>query len=81
MSAEQFRSILSVAIIPYVIELIVREAKLGEIAAAQSFYASTTFEMLSREETKVWHYSPLTIYNMWVSELELGEIQFPEEGA
>ena len=81
MSSEQFRSILSVTIIPYVIELIVREAKLGEIAAAESFYQSKTFELLSREETKLWHYSPLTLFNMWANELKTGEVQFPEEGA
>ena len=43
------------------------------------FYNSKTYEVLAREETKVWHYSPLTIYTMWKEEKETGEIIFPEE--
>ena len=81
MDTEQFRMFLSITIIPYVIDLIVRDAKLGEIAATEMFYGSKTYELLSNEETKVWHCSPLTLYHMWVSEVKTGEIQCPEEAA
>ena len=44
------------------------------------FYRSSLYKQLEREETKVWHYSPLTIYHIWNTEQETGEIMWPEEG-
>ena len=35
--------------------------------------------LLSKEETKMWHYSPMTIYMMWKHEKETGKVVFPEE--
>ena len=32
------------------------------------------------EETKMWHFSPLTIFNIWKEEKETGKVVFPEEG-
>ncbi len=76
---ERFNAILSIAIIPQTVDLIVKNDFVDEISAINEFYHSTTYEMLSREETKVWHFSPMTIYSMWKYERETGEIVFPEE--
>ena len=47
--------------------------------AMNAFYQSKTYELLTKEETKMWHFSPLTIYTMWKHEKQTGKILFPEE--
>lgn len=74
----KFNAILSIAIIPQVIDLIVNKEKLDDITALKEFYQSKVYSLLENEETKIWHYSPLTIYTMWKHEKEIGEIIFPE---
>ena len=76
---EKFNSILSIALIPQTVALIADKEQLDEIAAINEFYRSTVYELLSNEETKMWHYSPQTLYMMWKHEKETGEILFPEE--
>lgn len=76
---EKFNTILSIAIIPQVIDLIISKEKKDEISAINAFYSSKTYELLSNEETKMWHYSPLTLYMIWKEEQETGNIIFPEE--
>jgi hypothetical protein len=76
---KQFSSLLSVVIIPQVVDLIAVKENISEKNAIEEFYDSQVYKVLEREETKVWHYSPLTIYFMWKSEKETGEIAFPEE--
>lgn len=76
---EKFNTILSIALIPQIVELIVEKEKIDDITAISEFYSSKTYEMLAKEETKVWHYSPLTICSIWQYEKETGELVFPEE--
>lgn len=76
---EKFNSVLSIALIPQIIALIVEKDGLDDITAMNEFYQSKVYELLSKEETKMWHYSPMTIYMMWKYEKEKGEVVFPEE--
>lgn len=76
---EKFNAILSIAIIPQVIDLIADKEKMDEISAIDVFYSSKTYDLLANEKTKMWHYSPLTLYMIWKSEQETGNIIFPEE--
>ena len=76
---EKFNSILSIALIPQTVDLIVKNEGLDDISAMNEFYYSKTYEMLSKEETKMWHFSPMTVYSMWKHEKETGEVVFPEE--
>ena len=75
---KQFNTILSIALIPQVVDLIITNYKISDSLALERFYSSKTYELLSKEETKIWHYSPLTIYSMWEREAKTGEIIFPE---
>lgn len=77
--ADKFNTILSIVLIPQIIELIINNDNYSDIAATEVFYRSKTYELLNDEQTKLWHYSPLTIYNIWKTEMESGEIVFPEE--
>ena len=80
MNDEQFCTMLGIAIVPQVINLIVNGYAVDAIEASNLFYNSQTYKYLSNEETKVWHLSPLTLYDMWKGEKETGNIIFPEEG-
>ena len=74
----QFETILSVCLIPYVIDLIATKENIDEISVINDFYHSITYEMLEKEETKVWRFSPLMLYTMWKYEKETGEFFDPE---
>ena len=76
---EKFNSILSIALIPQTVALRAENQGLDDITALNEFYQSNVYELLSKEETKMWHYSPLTVYIMWKHEKDTGEIIFPEE--
>ena len=76
---EKFNSILSIALIPQTVDLIVKNEGLDDISAMNEFYHSKTYEMLAKEETKIRHISPMTVYSMWKHEKETGEVVFPEE--
>ncbi len=80
MNEEKFSALLSLAIVPQVVDIIVREEHLSDVEAINVFYQSETYALLEKEETKVWHYSPLAIYHIWKAERETGKIELPEEG-
>lgn len=75
----KFNAVLSISIIPKIMELIVTRESLDENSALTSFYESKTYELLSDKNTEIWHYSPMTLYQMWKEEKEKGVINFPEE--
>ena len=76
---EKFNSILSIALIPQTVALIVEKEGMDDIAAMNEFYQSRVYDLLSKEETKMWHFSPMNVYMMWKHEKTMGEIVFPEE--
>ena len=76
----KFSTILRTAIVPQEVDMIVKEYKMDELDATTIFYNSETFRFLSDEKTKMWHFSPLTIFNIWKEEKTTGEVVFPEEG-
>lgn len=76
---EKFNSVLSIALIPQTVALIAESYGLDDITAINEFYQSKVYDLLSDEKTKMWHYSPMTVYMMWKHEKETGEIIFPEE--
>ena len=69
---------LSIILIPQIVEIIIQREKIVEDEALLRFYLSKTYKMLSNEESKLWYYSPLTIYEIWKNELETGELILPE---
>ena len=78
MDKKKFESML-ILIVPAVVKLIVENNPVDEIEAADRFYNSKVYEKLEQEETKLWHLSPLTLYNMFEEEQTHGEFVFPEE--
>lgn len=78
MNENQFSALLSV-IVPQIIEQITKNSNLDEAQAVSLFYKSKLYQELSTEETKLWHYSPLTLYTMYQDELLTGSYEYPEE--
>lgn len=78
MDKKKYESML-ILIVPAVVKLITENYSWDEIKAADEFYDSKVFECLEREETKLWHLSPLTLFNMFDEEQKTGSFVFPEE--
>lgn len=76
---KKFNAVLSIALVPEVVALIAEREGLDELVAMNEFYCSKVYELLAKEETKVWHFSPMTIYMMWKNEKQTGNVVFPEE--
>ena len=78
MDENKLSVVLSMTV-PKIIELILENSKLSELEATEQFYSSQVYALLEDEETKLWHFSPLTLYNMYEEEQKTGKITFPEE--
>lgn len=78
MEKEKFEAVL-VLLIPQIIGLISERYSCGELTAASEFYESKVYALLEEEDTKLWHLSALTLFNMYDEEKRTGRIIFPEE--
>ena len=78
MEHDKFAMIMEM-LVPQVIALIVENRNVSERAAIELFYASKLYGCLKTEETKLWHLSAQTLYDMFDEELTTGKITYPEE--
>jgi len=78
MIPEKLSALLAI-LNPSVVQLIMDNRKLSNIEAAKLFYNSALYAMLENEASKLWHLSPLTLYELFEEELETGNINYPEE--
>ncbi len=63
----------------HIIELIIKNSNLDTDKAISLFYKSKLYQELSDEKSKLWHYSPMTLYTMYQDELLTGSYDYPEE--
>ena len=78
MNENQFNAMLAI-IVPHIIELIIKNSNLDTDKAISLFYKSKLYQELSDEKSKLWHYSPKTLYTMYQDELLTGSYDYPEE--
>lgn len=78
MGTEKFGAVMSV-LVPQVILLISENYPYDEMTATDEFYNSEVYSLLEQEETKLWHFSPLTLFNMFDEEKKMGKFTLPEE--
>ncbi len=45
----------------------------------KELYSSKVYSFLEQEDTKLWHLSALTLFNMFDEEKQTGTFTFPEE--
>ena len=49
-------------------EMLSDEQQIGIVEAVKKIYASATYKRLEKEETKLWHYGPVALYQDYVNE-------------
>ena len=78
MSEKGIKGMLEL-IVPRLLRMIMEKQLLTEKEALTQLYESDLYRQLEREETKLWHLSIPTLYEMWLEEKESGHITYPEE--
>lgn len=53
--------------------LIAENREISEMNALRLFLASKTHAMLADDDLKLWHFSPLVIYDLWENEEAAGD--------
>ncbi|MBX4267999.1 hypothetical protein [Clostridium estertheticum] len=75
---KEFQTILQV-IVSRLVQMIAKEMITSDKDALNNLYSSKLYEKLEQQETKVWHLSVPTLYNIYIEEIKTGKIVFPEE--
>ncbi len=78
MNADQFSAMLAI-IVPPILDQITKNSNVDEKTVISRFYQSKLYHELSDETSKLWHYSPMTLYTMYQDELLTGTYDYPEE--
>lgn len=78
MDEKKFEAMLTL-IVPKVIHLITENYPYDEVTASKEFYDSKVYSLLEQEDTKLWHFSPLTLFNMFEEEKRTGDFIILEE--
>ena len=78
MGAEKFSAVMGV-LVEQIVHLIVENYVYDEMTASNEFYNSMVYALLEQEDTKLWHFSPLTLFNMFDEEKKTGSFELPEE--
>lgn len=71
MSEKGIKGMLEL-IVPRLLRMIMEKQSLTEKEALTQLYASDLYRQLEREETKLWHLSIPTLYEMWLEERRAG---------
>jgi len=72
-------TLLCICVIPNVIAEIKYLYNNEEEAAIREFYKSNLFDKLQNPATGLWHLSPKTLSEIFLSEKKEQKIEFPEE--
>ncbi len=67
MADKKFEAIMTL-LVPQVVQLICENDSVDEVTASRAFYESKVYALLEQEETKLWHFSPLTLFHMYAEE-------------
>ena len=77
MSKEKMGTLLEL-IVPDILKLIKENKNSLKINDINEFYSSRLYREMEDSSTELWHYSPLVLYDMYVEELNTGNISYPE---
>ena len=78
MEKQKFEAML-ILLVPQVVHLITENYPFDEVTASKEFYDSQVYSFLEQEDTKLWHLSALTLFNMFDEVKKTGTFTFPEE--
>ena len=74
VNQENLHSLLA-ALTPRILEMVMAKHSVGWQAASTLLYSSTLYEALEAEDTKLWHLSAETLFDLLEEELATGAIQ------
>ena len=77
MNKEQFEAMMP-PIVENLVAMIADKQNMSEDEAITKLYSSKLYAMLEQEDTKVWHYSTLRLYELLTEEETTGNIEFPD---
>ena len=77
MGRDQFNAMMPV-ISADIVKMIADKRGVSEKDAIKLLYASKLYEVLEKEETKVWQYSTPMLYSLLEQEWENGTIRYPD---
>lgn len=60
-----------------VVELMIQEGFTFS-ESIRRIYSSNLYRMLEKEETKVWHYSPMLLFDLIKNEIKTGKLELPD---
>lgn len=75
----QVSALLGICIVPQIITEIKELYNNQEELAIKEFYKSNLFDKLQNPDTGLWHLSPKTLSEIFVTEVKEKVIEFPEE--
>lgn len=78
MDDKKFEAIM-VFLVPQIVKHIMENYPMSEVEASKAFYESGIYAILEQEETKLWHLSPLALFDMFDEERKTGRFEIPEE--
>ena len=78
MGEEKFGAVMGV-LVEQIVHLITENYAYDEMIASNEFYNSKVYALVEQEDTKLWHFSPLTLFNMFDEEKKTGSFELPEE--
>jgi len=78
MTNIEFKATLQM-LVPMIIQIIMEKRDLQVIPAVKLLYLSKLYEKLEIESTKLWHLSPLALYELLEIEQQTGKLIFPTE--
>jgi len=79
MDNENYISFLALHSHP-IVENLAQIHKIPKREALDLFYMSNFYRVYERENTKLWHFSNVTLTDLLNQEITTGQIEFPVEG-
>ena len=74
----EFKATLQM-LVPMIIHTIMGKKNITVIESIKLLYLSGLYKKLEIESTKLWHFSPLALYELLEIELQTGKLIFPTE--
>jgi len=65
----KYKNIINTILIPEILKMIMDEENIDDISALYKFYLSNTYELLTKEKTKLWQLSSEELYLMYRKEI------------
>jgi hypothetical protein len=63
-----------------IIEMLSKMIEVSKKDALDAYYNSNFYSLYEKENTKLWHFSNVTLVNLLNQEIVTGNIEFPVEG-